>query len=357
MILFKYPFVSSIFLIWIVFFSDREVVAQHSSVVFYPFTAPEKPVSIVEWNQRLLLITQRAVYRIEKHQLALQTRFEAPVQTAVVDEESLWIGTRKGLFIWNKDQPAPLLVPLPAMDTSPAIQQLTLDTHHSVWIATQQYGVFREDNGRIIPALAVYPVSTVASTADGSVWVGTNAGLYQSTNGKDWNRYAEEGITGFEIPDNIVDQLFSKNDSILWVVMPNAITFINTRENLSGHAPSYDYLGAPDNEIHDVIRLRAGVYLAATRLGVILLPAPPEHAHDHEGLREIQPDLSQNSAVLLTSIEIQTPEALPGEKPFILHEDSSGNVWLACSTGIWQMGRKGMHQLIKNKTAQKRVKP
>src|SRR5690606_36803796 len=95
-------------------------------------------------------------------------------------------------------------------------------------------------------------ILTLAATQDSNVWIGTNVGLYKMSL-KDYStiRYAEEGYSGYELPDNIIEQLYEDPFSNIWVVMPDNISF-KRGNNYTGENPTYNFIGVKNNKIYSI---------------------------------------------------------------------------------------------------------
>jgi len=171
----------------------------------------------------------------------------------------------------------------PALDRFPSVTALTLDAQERLWVGTAHHGVFLRADTSWRPTLAAAPVYALATTADGTVWVGTGIGLFRQTP-DGWLVYSEEGTANHGLPDNIVERLVALPEG-LWVIMSEAVSFFPI--DAADHPVEFAYLGHPGNRIHDVVDLPESGYLLATDDGLVWLRELP-HFKAHGGFRELR---------------------------------------------------------------------
>lgn len=207
-----------------------------------------------------------------------------PVRAATVDaKETLWLGTEAGLMRLDAPNASPERVPLPALNHFPAVNALSLDKQHRLWVGAERYGVFAQTDTSWHPVLAVAPVYALSTTADGTVWVGSGIGLFRQTT-RGWQIYSEEGTGNHGLPDNLVENLIPLPTG-LWVIMSESISFFPI--DTTAQPVEFAYLGHPGNYIYDAIDLPNGKYLLATDEGLVLLRELPRF-EAHTGLQELR---------------------------------------------------------------------
>ena len=127
--------------------------------------------------------------------------------TAVLqtDDGFLWVGTTAGLVRFDGVKFTPLTLEASATDKLVLITALCADSRGSLWIGTQQNGLFLLAHGRVrhygLPdGLLSDDVTSLASDAQGQVWIGSTSGL---------NLWTGHSFKSFTTRNGLLDDLVS----------------------------------------------------------------------------------------------------------------------------------------------------
>lgn len=135
-------------------------------------------------------------------------------------QDSLWIGTRDGLYMYILEDELPVSFRYPAIRkaSSNPISNLYYDSKSRLWIQTRE-GLFLYLNDKklvrvihapeLSPSLSVNPVKPLLEDNSGNLWYGTFAsGIYElNANGKLRN-YSHNAANPFSLSDNTVNCIF-----------------------------------------------------------------------------------------------------------------------------------------------------
>jgi ligand-binding sensor domain-containing protein len=131
-------------------------------------------------------------------------------------EDSLWVGTKRGLnqFLDRRTIPITASEGLPSNDTGPVLQ----DVSGNIWVGTlgsglgkyagRQHSILTKKNG-----LSSDSIYALAVDGHGGVWVGTDQGLDFIRDGEIARRYT----TSQGLPSNSILSLFYDRDKKLWI--------------------------------------------------------------------------------------------------------------------------------------------
>ncbi len=175
---------------------------------------------------------------------------------------------------------------LPALREYCPVSALILDQQQQLWIGTNGMGLFRMRDSRIEPMAGASFVSSLCTTPDSSVWVGTNIGLLR-IKGNDRVMYDEEiSHRGLAIPDNMVEHVEYESSGNVWVFMSHAVSVIKPQEYTAEadhiDIQSFTYIGRDGNSIHRLVEEQIDKVHArwlASDMGLLLLSKVPEESH------------------------------------------------------------------------------
>ncbi|RYZ41160.1 MAG: hypothetical protein EOP49_29075, partial [Sphingobacteriales bacterium] len=213
------------------------------------FRAPEgTPVKVLNAGKQTLLVNNGSVSIFEKHDLRTLIDSVGNITDALIDGKDLWLATNTGVKVYNTADYKLKQTYFPGK----RISALGQDVYKRMWVATNLEGVYMQTKDSFETKLAINGAYSLMCTADSNVFIGTNVGLYRLA-AKDFTvtRYAEEGYSGYELPDNIVEHLYKDEQSNVWVIMPDNISF-KSSTHYQGEIPSYSYIGDKHNEIKTI---------------------------------------------------------------------------------------------------------
>lgn len=240
-----------------------------------------------------------------------------------------------------------------------------VDAHDRVWVGTTTAGVvmldasrqhFRHYDGHDDPALANTAIWAIASTADGSLWFGTeNRGLFRLEPTGRIRRFVPDPADPDSLPSLAVTVLLRGPDGTLWIgtkeglawwdgqrlhrqpasqLDPMAINFLQADPDgrLWLGTSEGGYLRLPDGRIE--AQPWAGVEGGDRVLGVLL--------HDRDGGRWLDTldGLGWLSGGQLRNVPLYSRAAMGLVKPnwSRAFQDSEGGLWFASSrSGLWRL--------------------
>jgi hypothetical protein len=306
------------------------------------FSVPEgqKPVHILDDQKQVLLVTDKTVSVIGKTPATVITG-AGQINDALVSGAELWLATNDGLKVFGgKDFKAGK-----QYFSGKVINAIGKDVYNRVWVATAQDGVYLQvARDSFEQKLNISTVYSLVCTPDSNVWIGTNIGMYH-VSATDFNmqRYAEEGYSGHELPDNIVERLYKDEGSNVWVLMPDNISF-KSSSNYAGEIPSFGFVGEQRNSIAAIVPLQQKSYLFITGKGVVLLPSSSLKEESHQHNSEIFA-AHDTKAFALTGTQLGSPEPLKNS-PVVFAEKSGGDVYFLTAAGGWKVKEKQLLQLM-----------
>jgi len=239
----------------------------------YAVTGQEQPVALLTTGRTIYLITEHSVFRQEGRAFVRHYVSTAPISRALLADSLLWLGTQQGLVRLSTHGWHARPLALPGAGPA-AITALLRDAAGTLWVGATGQGMYQLLNGKLQNQLRIPAVNAGLATADSSVWIATNIGLYRWQH-QAWTRYNEEGVANHEIPDNIVENLLLDTSGRLWVLMSEGISVFETTADTE-HVPTIKYLGRPGNEIYSVASLAGQGHVFATAMGLLLLPPQPK---------------------------------------------------------------------------------
>lgn len=317
-----------------------------------PLKENEHVVKMISGKKETYLISNYRVYRKCKDGFNVVINSPSVINDAIIDSNTLWIASDAGLFHTNltdfkMEEEKGLVFKFKEHN----VNRLALDASGTMWIGTFGSGVYTKKGRLFETKLEISPILSLATTPNGDVWVGTNVGMYRFRhNEKNWNRYAEEGYSGYELPDNIVENLFGDSQSNMWVLMPDIVSFVSVG-NTDGHIPAYSYVGKPNNQVLDIVNLDKSSYLFATTDGLVYLPGAPEDKHDH-GSSEVHTEEKGPGAILVSNDKLNSPASLANEKVIKLLSEKD-KIWFITNKGIWSVKTKQFRSIVKNTPSKK----
>lgn len=305
------------------------------------FTVPggERPLHVLNDSKQTYLVTEQAVSLISKEKTTAVITGAGLINDALIVNNELWLATNEGLKVFNnKDYKASREY----FKGSP-VNAIGADVYKRIWVATAHDGVYLQvTRDSFSQKLNISTVYSLVCTPDSNVWIGTNIGMYHvSANDFNMTRYAEEGYSGHELPDNIVERLYKDDASNVWVLMPDNISF-KSSSNYTGEIPSFGFVGEQRNNIAAIVPLQQTSYLFITGKGPILLPSSSLKEESHQHNSEIFA-AHDTKAFALTAAQLGSPESLK-KSPVLFAEKSGADVYFITAAGGWKVKEK---QLLK----------
>lgn len=283
---------------------------------------------------------------------------QSTVYTLCEDHEgSMWIGTKHGLnqFADRRTLPFTTTEGLPSNDTGPVLQ----DQLGNVWVGTLGAGLARYD-GRQFSNVATLQTGLLSNTVlsladggDGQLWVGTDQGLCRLHDGRILDHFTtEQGL-----PSNIILCLSRDHAGALW-----AGTTAGLAEFRDGRFIPPE--GDPDTirkPVQALIDYRGQYLIASTAGGGLYRLADRKlslHTDDLQSSHDIDAFYLDQDNLLWTAIRGRGLGLIDGKKVFQftvkdglydddifgIAGDDKGQLWMACSRGIFSVARADLRR-------------
>lgn len=300
-------------------------------------------MKILSDSKKEFLVSSKGIELIEKNKTVEKLAFAFNCNDATILNENILLATDVGIKVFNTSDDS-LKNYLPEISAKKITHVIT-DELKRVWFSVEFEGCFIIDNNAVFARVTAPVIYSLASTPDSNVWVGTNIGLYKVSLKEDKVfRYAEEGIEGLELPDNLVERLFTDNKSNVWVLMPEQVAFIPGKD-FEGELPVYNHIGTKNNAIYSICDLpqSSSAYLFATAEGIIYTSNIKEDAFNHTG--EIHQQINQ-TAFLITDAVIERPSEFKNERVLLIQKFDK-HTWFITENGLWKIKTGKFIQTLK----------
>ena len=315
-----------------------------SQVQTIDFSKRINPVGFIKTDESFFLISDTAMFELNKKDKNWKPikLFYEKVKTVTVAKNQIWMGTAHSLFYKDNNNNLTFWKGLKGgeMDILSLKQN---PTTQEILVATADDGAFSLKDTVLSKTLVAHIRAEDVCQCGGYEWIGTDMGLARLDKLGKIQMYAEEGVGGFEIPDNSVTRLYCVDGQHLWVVMSEGLAFLDADEkNTTSHAEGFDFLGKKGNPIFDIICTPDSDFLFLTQEGLILmnrskLTEHPEHAASIEVYSNAgKPTITKiKNAILNDSL---------WKKGYF---DSKQNLWLASDAHVYKMSKKEWSKLFK----------
>lgn len=301
----------------------------------------QKPVRVLSDDKQAYLVTDKSVLLLGKEGNRQVITDAGAIADALLSGNELWLATGNGIKVYDRKS----LQLLRQYFEGKSVPAIGLDVYHRVWAATAHDGVYMQaGSDSFTQKLNMSATYSLVCTKDSSVWIGTNIGMYH-VSAKDFNmvRYAEEGYSGHELPDNLVERLYKDDASNVWVLMPDNISF-KSSSRYAGEIPSFGFIGEQRNEIATIVALQQLSYLFVTAKGVILLPSSSLREESHQHNSEIFAAHS-TQAFAMSGAQLGTPETLKSS-PVLFAEKAGADIYFITAAGGWKIKEKQLLKLM-----------
>lgn len=294
-------------------------------------------IKLLSASNKKFIITREYLFQIKNNKVVKSINLSFVCNDATVLNDDIVMASDSGMITYSvsKNTFKPYLREL----WNKKIEYILTDAHSQLWFSSINEGAFFINHDSIsnvrIEAPVVY---CIAATPDNNIWIGTNVGLYKILPGSlQSERYAEEGIEGYSIPDNLVERLYPDSDSNVWAQLSETLVFISPNLQ-NGDAEAFDYIGFKENKVLDVAKLGAlkGGYLFATSRGIVFV----NHieAFENQPAEEIHSAFEQKG-VLVNAGAVRKPKEW---KDLIIKNIYSDKhfTWFMTEKGVWKVKNK-----------------
>jgi ligand-binding sensor domain-containing protein len=268
-------------------------------------------------------------------------------------EGSLWAGTKRGLnqFLDRRTIPITASEGLPSNDTGPVLQ----DVSGNIWVGTLGAGLGKYAGHRSTilttkNGLSSNTIVALAVDGHGGVWVGTDRGLDFIRDGEIVRRYT----TSQGLPSNSILSLLYDANRTLW---------IGTATGLAILRDGYAELLSPSRTRFGIVALgEAGglVYAAEASSGVRVfserivrempgqkLPLRYVDAFYKDADGFLWMGTAGTGLYLLSGgnpVHFSSNDGLFDDEIYGIAGDDRGQLWMACSKGIFSVNRADLHK-------------
>ncbi|MEO6903391.1 MAG: hypothetical protein ABI315_09565 [Bacteroidia bacterium] len=298
-------------------------------------------IKILPSHNKEYVFTKHTISVIKKGKPLFLSTIESEIKDVIEYRDSLWIGTTKGLYTY--DIKNAILQKSSAVSDNLNISKVKVDAEGSFWIASINNGLWRLKKNKADKLLDVSPIYSLEVSSDTAVWAGSNIGLYKlNRRTNSWQRYAEEGYSGYEIPDNIVENLFCDLHNNMWVIMPDEFAFISS-QNYDGHIPGFRNVVAQDFELKFITEITNNQYMIVTSKGIFLMPNSP--SDNHQESHEVKAGPEQKM-YLLTNQQLLLNKNLDTKYITTASKDIKGNLLLSYNNVVYCVKKKTIKNII-----------
>ena len=332
----------------------RKIVALFSLLIFTCFSISAQtftiemskkinPIAFIKTEKAFLLVSDTAIFSFDKKAWKPIKLFYKKINTAAFVDNKVWLGGFNKLFYL--DEKTNDLVFWKGLNDG-NIDVLSLQTNiktQELLVASADDGAFSFKNDVISNNYVSHIRAEDVCACGGYTWVGTNTGLVRLDKKGKIQVYAEEGVGGFEIPDNLVSRLECIDGQHLLVIMPEALAFLDADEkNTSSHAEGFEFLGKKGNLIFDAVRTSDGDLLFLTEDGLIYMNRKEisEH-HEHGASIEVYSNAGKPA---ISKIKNPLLGESVWEKGYF---DDKGNLWLASALHVLKVSKNEWKKMLK----------
>ncbi len=276
-------------------------------------------------------------------------------------EGNLWVGTKHGLdqFLEGRTVPYTASEGLPSNDTGPVFQ----DHAGNIWVGTLGAGLARSKGRHFAvltkkDGLASNTIYALAEDSDGGLWVGTSAGLNRLRDGAVEKTYTtQDGL-----PGNTIRCLFRDSQGELWAgTSKGAAVFENGRfvsppqSRQPSKGPILAFGEDADRRLYAATEGgRLDVYKGGNSPDVPPNAVPARDVDalykDREGLLWMG-TLGGGLRLLKDGkvFNFWMRDGLFDDEIYGIAGDDRGNLWMACSNGIFSANRSDLLQFAAGK--------
>jgi hypothetical protein len=305
--------------------------SMRAQVYALPGITNETPIRFFKQKDQTWLATSHHLFAFERKGWQLRWTSKDSIVTVTSVNRLIWVGTPNRLRALDfKHQGDPVIFDRVLEVTALAQGAQATD----LLVGTTDKVLLFKDTVLVKTLLSKTWVNDLCNCG-AYTWVGTSIGLTALMPDGKLQQYAEEGVKGFEIPDNIVEHLICVSKrKILTITMPVALAFFDLNQaSLPSHPDHFDYLGERDNNVLDAAEAADGSIVFATTLGGVLRVKLATQAHEHE--------LAQHTKAERLRPEQQFPgeglEKITWERVFV---DGKKRLWLAGSGRVVRLKGK-----------------
>lgn len=315
-------------------------IIQSLSLMAQGELADSEIIKILPSTNREYIFTSHTILERRNGKMTLLSSVKNEIKDALEYHDTIWIGTTEGMYIFTikngKQQPSPLF------SGHLNVSKIKANPDGTVWVASINEGLWRIKQGKAEKVLDVNPVYSLEIAGDSVVWAGSNVGLYKlNRKTNSWQRYAEEGYSGYEIPDNIVENLFCDRHNNMWVIMPDEFAFIRSND-YDGHVPGFRNMMTQDFQLKFITELISGQYLFVTSKGIFLLPNSPDHKEEPH---EVNAGADQKM-YLLTNKQLLLSNDLDTKFISAVSADKKGNILLSYNNNVYCVKKKTIKNIV-----------
>lgn len=314
-------------------FAQKELIFDEKAGEFF---------KVISMDRKAYLVTDSSVFSLEK-KLLKKASFNFHCNDAIARNNIIYLATNRGIKTFDITNNSVSDFAVASYDGK--IDHIMKDALNHLWFSSKFKGCYTvTDSGSVEVKVTAPVIYSIANTADSNIWVGTNVGLFKvSLQQNKIDRFVEEGLEGYEIPDNIIEQVFADDQSDVWIVMPDNISFISGK-NLNGEIPGYHFNTDRENAIYGISKLNAesDAYIFATTRGLIYISGAKLHPSDYGG--EIHQSYNEK-AFMIPDALIEKP--LTFKSQVVLQVTNTGSkTFFITNKGLWSVSTKKLAKQI-----------
>lgn len=263
------------------------------------------------------------------------TAYTADVYSLLPTQRGLLIGTTRGLFLENGGRRTPLTV---KSGQQPLINAMMPDNdgkhHRGYWIGTEG-ALYHADPAlrsfTTIDALSGNSVKCLTQTPDGTLYIGTDNGLYALRRDGNVQHVIHDSRNAFSLPNNIVWSCFVDRWQNVWTGTDNGLAYLSTRPYETWTSLGEITGSGEGNFLHELLQARDGSWWMGGTNGLIHCRRTPTGYADVVWYKQNAPS-----------------HPLAHNRVRKIYEDREGDIWVATDHGINLVDRvtRQMHNIV-----------
>ena len=324
---------TKIVLMWFIICASLRVAALNMALTLKPNETVKNFFNISKHGN--ILVTSQEIYLVSQNNYKAIPFPYKGFADAYYMNDTLFILRSDTIFFIPKNEDfkkSAKKVSLKQLDFEvPLFNRIVVDKRRIIWVSSDFGGVYSLSltMDSMFLRLMTPVINDINTTADSCFYVATNIGLYKYIpNQNAWIKYNEEALSGYEMPDNIMEKIMVDNASNIWVLMPDNISFLKFGEYHEVHIPSFQYLGDKETRLLSVNTYKMG-YILATTKGILYL----KEIHHDESENEVHRTKNE-TALLLPNNELKTPK-INQDQQIIYIGKNKKSTYLFTKKGYW----------------------